>query len=55
MGELGSSVKLRFLCLNLGVERFSSTLLRVVKNKGVEEGWCFKYGGFCKAMVAWNS
>ena len=38
MGERGIAVRLKFLCLNLEVETFSSALLRVVKIKRVREG-----------------
>lgn len=47
--------KVRFLCLNQGVERFFSTLLRVVKNQVVGGRRYFKYGGCGNPEIAWNS
>ena len=46
--------QVRSFCLNQGVERFSSTLLRVVKNQVVGGRRYFKYGGCGNPEIAWN-
>ena len=52
MGEWG---KVRISLSKPRAVKFSSTILRVVKNQVVGVGWCFRYGGCGKTVIACSS